>query len=476
MARKKKEFRLFDAVLAAVCIVLVVEAAAPAAAIGPMQYLWWAIMLIAFFIPYGMISAELGTAYDDEGGLYDWVKRAFGRRNGSRVAWYYWVNFPLWMGSLAVIFTDIFTAATGIEIPWGVALLVQLLFIWFVILISNYRVSQSKWLINIGTFVKVALMVFIGVLGIYGAVTKGVATSTVDISPLMGISFVSIILFNFMGFEVVATFAGDMRNPKKEIPKAIIIGGILIAVFYLFASFGIGVAIPVNELSVDSGFMDAVALLLGSPQGIVMVVVGFMFMFTLIANLASWSFGVNYVAMYAARDHAMPKVFDKENKHEVPSSSNIINGVVASAIVVVATIIGQVNEGALDTFWTLFALNVVTLLISYVFMFPAFYKLRKTDPNRERPYRVPGKKGMVGIMTFVPLILLILAIIFSMFPYNADTDMLEPDWVLIIGVIIAVVLGEIIAAMSASKAKKLGLPNKVVDEPAPAEDKAVQNE
>ncbi len=461
MVKKKKQFRLFDAVLAAVCIVLVVEAAAPAAAIGPMQYLWWGIMLVAFFLPYGMISAELGTTYDDEGGLYDWVKRAFGRRNGSRVAWYYWVNFPLWMASLAVIFTDIFISATGVEIPIGTTLVVQLAFIWFIILMSNYRVSQSKWLINLGTFVKVALMVLVGGLGIYGAVTQGVAQSTVDISPLMGISFVSIILFNFMGFEVVATFAGDMKNPKKEIPKAIVIGGILIAVFYLFASFGIGVAIPANELSTSSGFMDAIALLLGTPQGIVMVIVGLMFMFTLIANLASWSFGVNYVAMYAARDHAMPKVFEKENKQEVPSSANIINGVVASVIVMVATVMAE-NGGNLDAFWTLFALNVVTLLMSYLFLFPAFWKLRKEDPNRERPYKVPGGKGLVGIMTFVPLILLILAIIFSMLPFNPDTGMLEPDWTLIIGVLAAVVIGEVIAAMSVAKAKKLGLPDKEI--------------
>jgi amino acid transporter len=173
--------------------------------------------------------------------------------------------------------------------------------------------------------------------------------------------------------------------------------------------------------------------------------------------------------MYAARDHAMPKIFEKENKHEVPSSANILNGVIASIIVVVAAIIGQVNEAALDTFWTLFALNGVTLLASYIFMFPAFWKLRKTDPDRPRPYKVPGKKGMIAIMTFVPLVLLILAIIFSMFPYNEDTGMLEPDWTLIIGVAIAVVLGEIIAAMSVRKARKLGLPDKEVSDVAAAD-------
>ena len=459
MATKKK-FKLFDAVLAAVCIVLVVEAVAPAAAIGPWQYIWWAIMLVAFFLPYGMVSAELGTTYDDEGGLYDWVKRAFGRRNGSRVAWYYWVNFPLWMASLAVLFTDILIAATGIEINWIVALVIQLAFIWVVILISNYRVSQSTWLINIGTLVKVILIVAMGGLGIYGAVVNGFANSgsLADISPLMGISFISIILFNFMGFEVVTTFAGDMQNPKKEIPKAIVVGGILIAVFYLFGAFGVSAAIPYNELSVDSGFMDAAGIrrcewdYMERWPGIILSVIGFLFMFSLIANLSSWSFGVNYVAMYAARDHAMPKVFEKENKDEVPSSANIINGVVATVIVIIAAVLGQVNPDAVDAFWTLFALNVVTLLASYIFLFPAFQKLRKIDPDRERPYKVPGKKGLIGVMTWVPFALLILAIIFLLFPYNAD--MLEPDIILIIGVAISVVLGEIIAAVTTKKAPR----------------------
>ena len=55
---------------------------------------------------------------------------------------------------------------------------------------------------------------------------------------------------------------------------------------------------------------------------------------------------------------------------------------------------GQVNPDAVDAFWTLFALNVVTLLASYIFLFPAFQKLRKIDPDRGTPaYKVPGKKA-----------------------------------------------------------------------------------
>ena len=58
-----KKFRLFSAVLATVCIILVGDAVAPTAAIGNSQYIWWILMLVAFFVPYGLISAELGSQY-----------------------------------------------------------------------------------------------------------------------------------------------------------------------------------------------------------------------------------------------------------------------------------------------------------------------------------------------------------------------------------------------------------------------------
>lgn len=170
----KKKFRLFDAVLAAVCIVLVVESAPGAAAIGNSQFFWWIFLLLGFFMPYGLISAELGTAYEDEGGIYDWVKRAFGKRWGSRVAWYYYINFPLWMGSLAVLFTDLLVTLFGITLSVFATVLLQLLFIWVVVFISGFNVSDNKWILNIAAIFKAIIMLSLGVLGIYVAVTRGI--------------------------------------------------------------------------------------------------------------------------------------------------------------------------------------------------------------------------------------------------------------------------------------------------------------
>ncbi len=74
------------------------------ASIGNSQYFWWLFMILAFLLPYGLISSELGTAFPGDGGLYDWIHTARpDSRWGARASWYYWINFPLWMASLAVM-------------------------------------------------------------------------------------------------------------------------------------------------------------------------------------------------------------------------------------------------------------------------------------------------------------------------------------------------------------------------------------
>lgn len=90
-----------------------------------------------------MVVAELGTTYDSDGGLYDWIREAFGDRWGSRVAWYYWINFPLWIASLATLFPDILGMVFGVEFELAPVLLIELAFVWIVVFMSFSKVSDS---------------------------------------------------------------------------------------------------------------------------------------------------------------------------------------------------------------------------------------------------------------------------------------------------------------------------------------------
>ena len=451
MKAKTKKFKLFDAVLAAVCIVLVVESVAPAASIGNSQFFWWLFLLAGFFLPYGMISSELGTAYEDEGGIYDWVNRAYGNKWGSRVAWYYYINFPLWMGSLAVLFTDILAEIIGVELNQIIVILIQLIFIWGVVGISCFKISDSKWIINIAAIFKAAIMLIIGGLGIYSALTKGVAneftlTSLIPSFNVDSLSYISVIIFNFLGFEVVTTFASEMTKPEKEIPKAIILGGILIAVFYLLAAFGISVAIPVSELSASSGLIESFKLLTGKTGGIIITVFGIMFLYTLISNLISWSLGVNYVAKYASDKNDLPRILGKASKSGMPIGANLCNGVIATVIVLIAPFIPSQ-----DVFWSFFALNMITLLMSYILMFPAFLKLRKQDADIERPYKIKGGMGKLKLITYLPMVLLIVSVLFSIIPLSGDSAEMTEKIPVLIGTVLAIIIGEIIVIQSTKK-------------------------
>lgn len=447
--KKQKKFRLFDVVLASVCIILTVESAAPAASVGNAQYFWWALMLLAFFLPYGLISAELGTTYAGEGGIYDWVRRAFGNKWGSRVAWNYWVNFSLWIASLAVLFTDMLGSLLQLELPPAAVVGIQLGFIWLSVIMSEFRISESKGIINTAAIFKVVIMLGLGAMGIYVAVTRGMATeftpqSLLPSIDLSGMSFVAIILYNFVGFEIVTTLSSDMENPKKQIPKALFLGGLIIAFFYVFAAFGIGVAIPANELSVSSGLLDSLALLSGNYW--IVLIFGLMAIFTLFANLISWSYGTNYVAKYAAENNDMPRLFSKVNKYGMPKLSPILNGVIASTLCILAPIIPSQ-----DLFWSFFSVGVVALLISYLPMFPAFLKLRIIDADIPRPFKISGGPVKLKFMTILPFILLLMALFFTLVPLNDSPEELGTKLPMIGGVVILLICQEIVVHMGEKK-------------------------
>ena len=430
---KKKKFRMIDAILTVICVVFVAEAAAPAAAIGNSQFSWWIFLIIAFLMPYGLIVCELGTTYaDDEGGIADWVRRAFGDKWGSRVSWYYWINFPLWMASLAFLFPETIALMTGFELDLIPTLAIELAFVWIVVFMSFSKVSDSGWILNLSAVLKVLIAVSVGGL------------PSMDASSL---TYLSIILFNFMGFEAIAVFANDMENPKKQIPTAIIAGGIAIAAIYLFSSFGIGAAIPSNEVSLDSGIMDAVAIMAGNGS-LLFIAIGVVFLITLFGNMISWSFGVNYVAAHAADKKNMPGVFARLNKKGVPTGAALVNGVIASALVLVSPIMSAV--GLDGFFWIFFSMNIVFLLICYMPMFPAFLKLRSVDPDRMRIFRMPGGKAAATVACWVPVVLLILSMIATIVSLNGSEEELSKIPMLV-GVLAFAVIGEIVRVVSACK-------------------------
>ena len=444
----QKKIKLTDIILSVICVVFVAEAAAPVAVLGNSQFFWWLFMIVAFLLPYGLISSGLGTTYQGDGGLYDWISSAYpGTRWGARAAWWYWLNFPLWMSSLAVLVPDLIEVAFGFELGIGLSLALQLGFILIVTIIACYPVCDSVIILNICAVIKVGLALLVGGMGIYFIIQNGFVNdmSFATFLPsfdLDSLSFISVIIFNMLGFEVVCTFSEDMDDPKKQIPQAIVIGGLVIAGVYLLGGFGIGAGIPAEEVDAAAGLIEAVVLMSGQEGGIFIGAVALLFMVTLFGNMISWSLGVNNTACYAAENGDMPAVFTKRwAKNDMPIGSAIVNGVVAAVICVLGVIMTIVAPDS-ELFWTFFALNLVLFLMSYLPIFPAFLKLRKEDPNTERPFKVPGGPAMLKLMAWVPFVLIVISVLFCAVPLSLDSESLIDVLPITIGAIICIALGE----------------------------------
>lgn len=423
MSEAKKHLSFLTIISTVICVVFVCEAAAPAAAIGNQQFFWWIFLILTFLLPYGMVVAELGTTYDGEGGIYDWVRDGLGDKWGARISFYYWVNYPLWIASLAVMFPDILGMVFGVEFNMVAKIVIDLAFVWIVYLIGRSKVADSEVVLNGGALIKVVVAVLVGALGIWYAMNNGfandmsAATFLPELTNTNALSYISIIIFNFMGFEVICTMTDDMRDPAVEIPKAIIMGGLAIGVIYLFAGFGIGAAIPADQIDPDYGMIYAVQTMVGDSPLFKIICIAFLI--TLFANMAAWSFGVNSVARYAAEHGNMPKVFASMiSKDDMPNGANLVNAIVASLVLLIQLVpIDAISNGL---FWTLFGTSVVFLLMTYIPMFPAFLNLRKNDPNRERVFTFPFKGKFMYVALAVPAIELVISVICTVVPLSAD--------------------------------------------------------
>ncbi len=453
----KKVLRSLDMTLFTVCAILVMDTLAPSAAIGASSISWWVITLVLFFIPYGLITAELGTTYPEQGGLYIWIKNAYGEKWAARTTWLYWINVALWMPSVYILFAGMFSQLFFPEMGLWMQIGIGVAMTWITVWIGSMTLETGKWIPNIGAIFKALIMVVIGVGAFFYAKTNGVANdlSFKAILPEWGagLAFLPVIVYNFMGFELMSGASGEMKNPGKDIPRAIITSGALIAVFYILGTVGILMALPLDQLGLVSGIVDTLKILLGgTPVGnAVVVVLGVAALYTFLANMVTWTIGANRTAAEAAKENELPEIFGREHPvKKTPTGAFILTGIVSTVVIV---LYGFMAGNAEDLFWTLFAFSSMIFLMPYLALFPAFLKLRHDDPNAVRPYRVPGGKPVAIILAVICELFIIQAVVLFVWVPGQPMDWAFAGPVLI-GVLITLVVGEILISTSAKKKLK----------------------
>lgn len=451
MAEAKREFKKVlksrDVVLFTVCAILLVDYLAASASLGAQAISWWVIVAIFFVIPYGLIIAELGTAYPSQGGLYVWVLKAFGRRWAARTTWFYWVNVALWMPAVYLEFAGMFSQLFWPDLGLWEKILMAIGMTWVTVWIGCQTLDIGKWIPNIGALVKVIIILLVGIGGIWYASKHGVANEfswkTIRPSWGAGLAFLPVIIYNVLGFELICGAGSEINNPVKSIPRAIFISTFVVIGLYLFATIGILLALPVKDIGLIQGLIDTLRRLYGGGswgEGFV-TFIGVGIILTFLANMVTWTLGANRSAAEAARAKELPAIFGKLHpKHNTPVGAFILTGLVSTGVV---CLYGLMATSAVSLFWTIFAFASVILLFPYLLVFPALLRLRSKDPDRPRPFRVPGGRVGAWLVVLCSLFFIVQGIVLFIFPPDKPLK-LDYTGSILGGIILTIVVGELL--------------------------------
>src|SRR3989442_976411 len=439
----RKEFKIFDMIFITIAAVIGIDTLGAVSSSGAQILTWLLISAVTFLLPYGLLIAELGTTFPQEGGIYEWCKMAGGRYFAALASLLYWISNPLWIGgtlsvtAIAAIATFFYgdpNAQVGGSVLTNTIfrIVVALIFIWGITWSAILALRVGKWLSVIGSYAKFALIAVFTLLALaffIGGHSTGQHVAGADLIPnnwgLIVSAILPVVIFNWVGFELQNGAGEEMVNPQRDVPRSLIRAGIIAVIAYAIPISAILFTLSKSQLSNASGFLKAYQVVDSVlPSGIA-TVLGWLVAIAIVLGLASsansWIIGADRTYAIAALDRTAPSFLGRfSGKYGTPIVVNFMSGITATITMIAAVMITAFGSGSITTLFALVLGFVIsTTVLSYLFIFPSFLVLRYKYPNVNRPYKVPG--GMVGawIVTLLPLAYAAIAGYFILIPTDA---------------------------------------------------------
>ena len=393
-----------DIVLINIAAILGVRWLSTAAQMGPASITLWVLAVLIFFIPCSLAVMELSSRQPGEGGLYLWTKSAFGEFHGFTAGWAYWVNNVFYFPSLLMFLAGAFLFIGGERwLSLGDSglynVVFALLLIWVVIGVNIVGVERAKWIAGIGAFASIAVFVVLAITGtwtwaVHGSATQFSTTSLIpDVSNFTTLTFFATMTFAFAGMELAPAMAGEIKQPKRAIPRAIIISGLVIALIYVVGTSLVMVAVPVGQVNVITGIPQAFEIIgerislpwLGAFGALLLVI-------SSTGGLGAWVTGVARIPYVIGIDRYLPSALGHTHpRYGTPHIALITQGTVVSLIIVIASTGSTMQEAYI----ILLDLCIILYFIPFLYMFAALPILRRrAGGDNEGVTLVPfGKAG-----------------------------------------------------------------------------------
>ena len=321
--------------------------------------------------------AEAASLFTRNGGPYLYAKHALGDFWAFEVGVLKWIVTVIAWAAMAVGFATALGAAVPALSGDFAKDVISFILIVGLTIVNIFGVNVSKFvnnLITISKLVPLGLFIAIGIFFINGANFTPVFPQDTYVDGSFAQAAV-LLFFAYTGFEVIAIAAEDMKNPKKNLPRAIIMCMLLVSVLYM-AILAVSIGVLGTDLAnTKAPVQDAFNVIVG-PIGMYIVLIG-----TLI-SMGGINFAEAYyaprVATSMAEDGMLPNALSKRNRFNAPYVAAIV------------TAIASVLLAWSGSFTTLAAISAVSRFTQYLPTCLAVIIFRRKWADKARSYTIPG--------------------------------------------------------------------------------------
>lgn len=393
---------------------------------------------VLFLIPASLVAAELGGAFSDKGGgVYTWVKEAFGSRWGFTAIWLQWIQNVVWYptvlgfaaGALAYLFMDPSLADNGF-FAGSVILVVYWLSTFLTLAGSTTAARITKYGFLLGTVLPGLFIIVLGLLWVDqgnplqflhpaadAASTAAGAHPHARLMPhitgLGSVAFLAGIILLFAGVEVHAVHANQMANPAKQFPLSMFLAALIIFFLFTLGSLAVAAVLRPEEISLTAGLMQAFQSLLTKWHiAWLTPIVGLFVAYGAMGGVMSWLGGPSRGLLETAKNGELPPFMAKVNKKGMQVTILMIQGIIVSVLACLYFIMSNVSVA----FFLLSAITITLYLAMYILMYAAAIRLRFTQPDLPRSYKVPGGTAGMIFLAGIGLLGVTFALVVGFFP------------------------------------------------------------
>lgn len=422
MIQPKKVLSVFSLVMINVIAVDSLRTLPMSAKLGLSLISYYLVAALAFFIPIALVAAELSTAYPSTGGLYVWVREAFGRRAGFISIWLQWIYNVVWyptiLAFIASTLSYLFAPQLANDKTYLLVTTLSLFWIFTIINCFGMRLSGfvSIFTALFGTILPMMGIILLGFIWLFQGKPLAIDTTSSwwpDFSSLSNLALFSAVLFGLIGVEMSGVHAEEVKNPQRDYPRAILYSIIIIFLTLVLSSLAIVMVVPTQTLSVVSGLIDAFAIFFKNYHVTWMTpLIALLIILGGLGGVSAWIIGPTKGLLTSARDGSLPLIFSRVNRHGTPVAILISQGIIVTLLSTVFILFDSINAA----YWLLSDLCAQMALLVYVFMFAAAIKLRYAHPDRPSSYKIPGGFLILCLVAGVGILCCLLAMAIGFIP------------------------------------------------------------